>query len=86
MRHRKVSVPGCKELRLEGGDPGPPPRVINGLLPKSVIHSSLLLVLKLDSHKYSFVPIPIFDKVHFSKANNVGGLLRELQWACGRTA
>lgn len=77
---------GCKGLRLEGGNPGPPLRAIDGWLPKLVIHSSLLLVLKLEPHKYSFVPIPIFNKVHFSKANNVGGLLRELQWACGHTA
>lgn len=41
-----------------------------------VIQLSLLLVL--ESRKYSFVPIPIFNKVHFSKANKVGGLLREL--------
>lgn len=69
---------GCKGLRPEVGDPGPLLRAINGLLPKLVIHSSLLLVLKLESHKYSFVPIPIFNKVHFLKANTVGGLLREL--------
>lgn len=69
---------GSKGLRPEGGDPGPPLRAVDGLLPELVIHSSLLLVLKLESHKYSFVPIPIFNKVHFLKANNVGGLLREL--------
>jgi hypothetical protein len=78
MRHRKVSIPRMQGAEAGGWGPGPLLRAIDGLLPKLVIHSSLLLVLKLESHKYSFVPIPIFNKVHFSKANNVGGLLREL--------
>lgn len=60
------------------------PAKINGLLPKSVIHSSLLLVLRIESHKYSFVPIPIFNKVHFLKANNVGGILQELAVGVGK--
>lgn len=54
------------------------------LLPKLVIHSSLWLVLKTESYEYSFVPIPIFNKVHFLKANNVGGLLQELAVGVGK--
>lgn len=49
-----------------------------------MIHSSLLLVLKTESHKYSFVPILIFNKVHFLKANNVGRLLQELAVGVGK--
>lgn len=80
MRYRKVSVPQVQGAEARGWGPraSAKNRAIDGLLPKLVIHSSLLLALKLKSHKYSFVPIPIFNKVHFSKANNVGGLLREL--------
>lgn len=60
------------------------PAEIGGLLPKLVIHLSLLLVLKSESHKYSFIPIPLFNKVHFLKANNVGRLLQELVVGVGK--
>ena len=54
------------------------------MLPKLVIHAFLLLFLKPASHKYSFVPAPIFNKVHFLKANNVGRLLQELAVGVGK--
>lgn len=60
------------------------PAETGGLLPELVIHSFLLLVLKTASHKYSFVPVPIFNKVHFLKANNVGRLLQELAVGVGK--
>lgn len=60
------------------------PAETGGLLPKLVIHSSLLLVLKTESHKYSFIPIPLFNNVHFLKANNVGRLLQELVVGVGK--